>query len=141
MAYFTFQLINRHVNYLLRHMHPATRERSDSPTDDRLSATFAALANANRRAILERLAQGEATVKELAEPLQMSPPAVSRHIKVLERAGLVVQGRRAQFRPCTLDPAPLQAVADWAENNRAIWQASFDRLDSYVEQLKQPEKK
>lgn len=122
-------------------MHPATRERSDSPTDDRLSATFAALANANRRAILERLAQGEATVKELAEPLQMSPPAVSRHIKVLERAGLVVQGRRAQFRPCTLDPAPLQAVADWAENNRAIWQASFDRLDSYVEQLKQPEKK
>src|SRR6266516_7926167 len=92
--------------------------------EDRLSETFAALANSTRRAILARLAQGEATVNELAEPFEMTLPAISKHIKVLERAGLVVQGQRAQFRPCALDAAPLEAVSKWAEQYRPAWPGS-----------------
>src|SRR6516225_11896460 len=89
--------------------------------DDRLSETFAALANSTRRAILARLAEGEATVNELAEPFDMTLPAVSKHIKVLQRAGLVVQGQRAQFRPCALDTARLEEISAWAEQYRPVW--------------------
>lgn len=106
--------------------------RSD---DDRLSTTFAALANGTRRAILARLAKGEATVNELAEPFNMSLPAISQHIKVLERAGLIVRGQKAQYRPCTLDTAPLQEISTWTEQYRHIWEASFDRMDDYINQL------
>jgi DNA-binding transcriptional ArsR family regulator len=105
--------------------------------DDRLSDTFAALANSTRRAILERLAHGEANVNELAAPFEMSLPAISKHIKVLERAGLVVRGHRAQDRPCRLDAAPLEEIAGWAEHYRPIWEARFDQLDDYVHQLQQ----
>ncbi|MEE8601048.1 ArsR/SmtB family transcription factor [Euzebya tangerina] len=103
--------------------------------DDHLSETFAALANPTRRAILARLAHGEASVSELAEPFDMSLPAVSRHIRVLQDAGLVVQGQRAQFRPCVLDPAPLEAVSDWAEQYRPIWEDRLDRLAAYLDRL------
>lgn len=103
--------------------------------DDRLSETFAALANTTRRAILARLADGEANVNELAEPFDLTLPAISKHIKVLERAGLVVRGQRAQYRPCTLDPAPLEVVSSWAEQYRPIWEARFDRMDDYLRQL------
>jgi DNA-binding transcriptional ArsR family regulator len=103
--------------------------------DDRLSETFAALANSTRRAILARLAQGEATVNELAEPFEMTLPAVSKHIKVLEQAGLVVQGKRAQFRPCALDATRLEEISTWAEQYRPVWEARFDRIDDYVTQL------
>jgi len=103
--------------------------------EDLLSETFAALANPTRRRILARLAEGEASVNELAEPFEMSLPAVSRHIKVLERAGLVVQGQRAQFRPCTLDASPLEAVSDWAEHYRPIWEERLDRMDTYLQEL------
>jgi DNA-binding transcriptional ArsR family regulator len=111
--------------------------RSD---EDRLSQTFAALANPTRRAILARLAEGEATVNELAEPFltephNMSLPAISKHIKVLERAGLITQGQKAQYRPCSIDVRPLQAVSDWTEQYRHIWDASFDRMDDYINQL------
>ena len=105
--------------------------------EDRLSETFAALANSTRRAILARLAEGEATVNELAEPFDMTLPAISKHIKVLERAGLVMRGQRAQYRPCALDAASLEAVSTWAEQYRALWEASFDRMDGYVTQLRQ----
>lgn len=108
--------------------------------DDRLSETFAALANPTRRAILARLAQGEATVNELAEPFDMSLPAISKHIKVLEHAGLIVQGQRAQYRPCTLDPKPLKEVARWTEQYRHIWEARFERMDDYINQIIQQEK-
>ena len=104
--------------------------------DDRLSETFAALANSTRRAILARLAEGGATVNELAEPFEMKLPAISKHIKVLERAGLVVRGQRAQYRPCALDPAPLEEVSTWAERYRPIWEARFDRMDDYLKQLR-----
>ncbi len=104
--------------------------------DDRLSETFAALANSTRRAILARLAEGEATVNELAAPFEMSLPAISKHIKVLQRAGLVVQGQRAQFRPCALDPAPLEEVASWADQYRPVWEARFDRLDEHLSQVR-----
>lgn len=104
--------------------------------DDRLTETFSALAHPTRRAILSRLAEGEASVGELAEPFEMSMPAISRHIRVLEKAGLVHQGRRAQYRPCTLDTAPLEEALDWAEQVRGVWEASFDRLDDYVRELK-----
>ncbi len=100
-----------------------------------LSETFAALANPTRRQILARLAEGEASVNELAEPFDMSLPAVSRHIKVLERAGLVVQGQRAQFRPCQLDASPLEAVSEWAEHYRPIWESRLDQMDSYLQEL------
>jgi DNA-binding transcriptional ArsR family regulator len=104
--------------------------------EDRLSETFAALANSTRRAILVRLAAGHATVNELAEPFAMTLPAISKHIKVLERAGLVVRGQRAQYRPCALDAAPLKEISTWAEQYRPVWEARFDRLDDYVRQLR-----
>ncbi|MGH9287759.1 MAG: ArsR/SmtB family transcription factor [Acidimicrobiales bacterium] len=103
--------------------------------DDRLTETFAALANPTRRAILARLAEGEASVNELAAPFDLTLPAISKHIKVLERAGLVVQGQRAQFRPCTLDATPLQAVASWTDQYRPVWEARFDRMDDYLNRL------
>ena len=104
--------------------------------EDRLSETFAALANETRRAILAQLAQGEANVNDLAEPFDMQLPAISKHIKVLERAGLVERGRRAQYRPCTLDATPLEAISTWTEQYRPIWEARFDRMDDYVRQLR-----
>ncbi len=100
--------------------------------EHRLSETFAALANSTRRAILVRLAEGEANVNELAEPFQLTLPAISKHIKVLERAGLVVRGHRAQFRPCTLDPGRLKEVSTWAEQYRPVWEARLDRMNDYV---------
>ena len=103
--------------------------------EDRLSETFAALANSTRRAILARLANGAATVNELAEPFEMTLPAISKHIKVLERAGLVVRGQQAQFRPCALDAAPLEEISTWAEQYRHVWESRFDQLDDYVQQL------
>ena|SRR5437588_13079704 len=103
--------------------------------EDRLTDTFAALANSTRRAILARLADGAATVNELAEPFALTLPAISKHIKVLERAGLVVRGQRAQYRPCALDAAPLAEVSTWAEQYRAVWEASFNRMDDYLAQL------
>jgi DNA-binding transcriptional ArsR family regulator len=105
--------------------------------ENRLDETFAALANSTRRAILTRLAQGEANVNELAEPFQLTLPAISKHIKVLERAGLVVRGHRAQYRPCALDPTPLQQVSAWAEQYRPVWEDRLDRLEGYVGQLRQ----
>jgi DNA-binding transcriptional ArsR family regulator len=104
-------------------------------TSDQLSTTFAALADPTRRAILARLAQGEATVNELAEPFALSLPAVSKHLKVLQQAGLVSQGRRAQWRPCRLETAPLQDVARWMEDYRRFWDESYDRLDEYLHDL------
>ena len=106
-------------------------------TEDRLDVTFAALANSTRRAILARLAEGEANVNELAEPFHLSLPAISKHLKVLERAGLIVRGQRAQFRPCSIDPAPLEEVSTWAEQYRPVWEARFDRMDTYLQQLQQ----
>ena len=105
------------------------------PVIDPLSATFAALADPTRRAILSRLASGEATVTQLAEPFQMSLPAISKHLKVLERAGLVAQGREAQWRPRRLEPAPLKDVSDWVESYREMWEARLNRLDSYLQGL------
>ena len=110
-------------------------------TDDQLSSTFAALADPTRRAILSRLAAGEAAVTELAEPFDMSLPAVSKHLKVLERAGLIARSRDAQWRPCHLEPAPLKEVADWIGHYRKFWEASFDRLDEYLRELKKKEQK
>ena len=103
--------------------------------DDRLSETFAALANATRRAILARLAEGAATVNELAEPFDLTLPAISKHIKVLERAGLVMRGQQAQYRPCAIDPAPIEEIATWAERYRPVWERRFDRMDDYLAQL------
>jgi DNA-binding transcriptional ArsR family regulator len=102
---------------------------------DHLSTTFAALADPTRRAILARLAEGEATVNELAEPFALSLPTVSKHLKVLQRAGLVSQGRKAQWRPCRLEAAPLHEVADWMEEYRRFWDESLDRLDDYLHDL------
>ncbi|WP_031467599.1 ArsR/SmtB family transcription factor [Sciscionella sediminilitoris] len=102
---------------------------------DQLSSTFAALADPTRRAILARLAEGEATVNELAEPFEMSLPAISKHLKVLERAGLISRGRNAQWRPCQLEAAPLAEAADWVEKYRRFWDASFDRLDTHLRSL------
>jgi len=110
-------------------------------TVDHLSHTFAALADPTRRAILARLASGEASVTELAEPFDISMPAVSKHLKVLERAGLIARGREAQWRPCRLEAAPLKDVADWVEHYRATWEQRFDRLDAYLLALQQKEKK
>src|SRR5215510_14583917 len=103
--------------------------------EDRLDDTFAALASTTRRSILARLAEGAATVNELAEPFDMTLPAISKHIKVLERAGLVVRGQRAQYRPCALDPAPLAAVSSWADECRDVWETSFERMDAYLQKL------
>jgi len=104
---------------------------------DRLSVTFAALADPTRRAILARLALGEATVSELAAPFDMSLPNVSKHLKVLQRAGLVQQGRQAQWRPCRLKPEPLRGVADWVGEYRRHWEESFERLDTYLRDLQE----
>ncbi len=108
---------------------------------DRLSATFAALADPTRRAILARLTHGEISVTELAEPFDMSLPAVTKHLKVLERAGLITRGREAQWRPCQLKASPLKDVADWVEHYRSFWEQSLDRLDDYLQELQRKEKK
>jgi DNA-binding transcriptional ArsR family regulator len=107
---------------------------------DRLSATFAALADPTRRAILARLALGETSVTELAEPFEMSLPAVSKHLKVLEHAGLIVRGREAQWRPCRIESRALKEVDDWLERYRRFWEQSFDRLDRYLRELQTKEK-
>lgn len=103
--------------------------------DARLDETFAALANSTRRAILARLADGEASVNDLAAPFNMTLPAISKHIKVLEHAGLITRSRRAQFRPCTIDATPLAEVVSWAEQYRHIWDDRFDRMDDYIREL------
>ncbi len=103
--------------------------------EDRLDETFAALANSTRRAILARLSEGEASVNELAEPFALTLPGVSKHLKVLERAGFIVRSKRAQYRPCALDPAAMAAVAEWVDQYRPIWQARFERLDSHLQAL------
>ena len=108
-------------------------------TPDPLSTTFAALADPTRRAILARLADGEATVTELAAPFDLSLPAISKHLKVLQRAGLIAQGRQAQWRPCRLKPERLRDVADWIGQYRRYWEASFDRLDDYLRELQKTE--
>jgi len=108
---------------------------------DRLSETFAALADPTRRAILARLASGEASVTELAQPFDMSMPAISKHLKVLERARLIARGRDAQYRPCRLDAAPLKDAAEWIGEYRRFWEESFEKLDEYLEELKSKEKK
>src|SRR5262245_44105436 len=105
--------------------------------DDPLSLLFAALADPTRRAILARLAQGEATVKELAEPFEMTLPAVSKHLKVLQHAGLIEQGRQAQWRPCRLVAEPLSQVDAWVEQYRQHWEASFSRMDDYLRELQE----
>jgi len=106
---------------------------------DTLSLTLAALADPTRRAILKRLSQGEATVLELAQPFSISLPAISRHLKVLERARLIVRGRRAQYRPCRLQAEPLREVADWVEAYRLFWEHNFDNLAGYIDSLNQEE--
>ena len=108
---------------------------------DQLSATLSALADPTRRAILAHLAQGEATVTELAEPFEISLPAISEHLKVLERAHLITRSRDAQWRPCQLNPEPLKDVANWLEHYRQFWEHSFDRLDQYLQGLQAEEKK
>jgi DNA-binding transcriptional ArsR family regulator len=108
---------------------------------DHLSTTFAALADPTRRAILARLASGECSVTELAQPFEMSMPAVSKHLRVLERAGLIARGREAQRRPCRLEAAPLKEVADWTERYREIWEQRFDRLETYLQELTAKERK
>src|SRR5690349_10980772 len=107
---------------------------------DQLSSTFAALADPTRRAILASLASGEASVKELAEPFAITPPAVTKHLKVLEDAGLMSRSRQAQWRPCRLEADPLRDVADWIERYRKFWDESFDRLDSYLQELQSKKK-
>ena len=108
---------------------------------DQLSTTFAALADPTRRAILARLALGECSVTELAEPFDMSMPAVSKHLRVLERAGLIARGREAQWRPCRIEAGPLKEVADWTERYRTLWEGRLDRLDKYLQQMKAKEEK
>lgn len=108
--------------------------------EDRLSETFAALASSTRRAILARLAEGAATVNELAAPFEMTLPAISKHIKVLQEVGLVVRGRRAQYRPCALDPTQLEEVSTWAEQYRPVWEARLDRMEDYLTTLRRPTK-
>ena len=108
---------------------------------DQLTATFAALADPTRRAILARLASGECSVTALAEPFDMSLPAVSKHLRVLERAGLIARGRDAQWRPCRLQPAPLKDVSDWIERCRDLWAQRFDRLENYLQEMKAKEQK
>jgi DNA-binding transcriptional ArsR family regulator len=111
------------------------------PKTDPLDATFAALAHRTRRAILARLASGEATVMELARPFAMSQPAISKHLKVLEKAGLISRGRDAQRRPCRIEGKPLADASGWLENYRRIWEGNFERLDALLEELKGREKK
>src|SRR5436190_23956168 len=109
--------------------------------NNELDNTFAALADPTRRAILARLAKGEATVNELAEPFHLKLPTISKHLKVLQRAGLITQGRKAQWRPCRLEMAPLKEVADWVDRYRRIWDERFGRLESYLNELQEKEKK
>ena len=109
-------------------------------TSDQLSSTFAALADPTRRAILARLASGETSVMELAEPFDIRLPAVSRHLKVLERAGLIERGREAQWRPCRLQANPLKHISDWVEYYRRHWEESFDKLDRYLKELQRKNK-
>ena len=111
------------------------------PSGYSLDTTFAALADPTRRAILARLATGEATVNELAEPFDMSQPAISKHLKVLERAGLITRGREAQRRPRKLEPGPLTEATDWIERYRKIWQANYQRLDALLREMKSTQKK
>lgn len=125
-SYFTNQLFNYWVQYGM---------------EDALSATFGALADPTRRAILARLALGEASVSELAQPFDMSMPAISKHLKVLEHAGLISRSREAQWRPCKLEPLALKSVDDWLEEYRRIWNERFDRLGDYLEELQSKEKK
>ncbi|HEV8711992.1 MAG TPA: metalloregulator ArsR/SmtB family transcription factor [Candidatus Binatia bacterium] len=108
---------------------------------DALSTTLAALADPTRRAILARLAEGEATVKELSAPFEMSGPAISKHLRVLERAGLIARGREAQWRPCRLEAAPLKELVEWAETYRRFWDESYKQLDGYLQHLKKKERK
>lgn len=110
-------------------------------TDHQLDATFAALADPTRRAILARLTSGEASVTELAKPFKMSLPGFSKHLKVLQRAGLVARGRRAQWRPCRLEAGPLKDVADWVGRYRRFWTESFDRLDDYLREVQRKEQR
>jgi len=124
--YLTDKLINRRVNHL---------------AVDPLSSTFAALADPTRRAILARLALGETSVSELAKPFDISAPAISKHLKVLERAGLITRGREAQWRPCRIEPGALRGVDDWLERYRRLWEERLDRLDAYLQQLQAKEKK
>lgn len=124
-------VFNHQVNY------QAIREMSP----DHLSTTFAALADPTRRAILARLASGDKSVNELAEPFEMSLPAVSKHLKVLESAGLIARGREAQWRPCRLDAGPLKDVSNWVKRYRRFWEQSFDRLDEYLREIQSKEKK
>ena len=114
---------------------------STATASDPISNTFAALADPTRRAILSRLASGEVSVTELAEPFEMTLPAVSKHLKVLERAGLIARSREAQWRPCRLQAGPLKDADEWIERYRRHWEESFDRLDSYLQELQQKEKK
>jgi DNA-binding transcriptional ArsR family regulator len=109
--------------------------------DDQITSTFGALADPTRRAILSRLASGETSVTELAAPFEMSMPAVSRHLKVLERAGLISRGREAQWRPCKLNPKPLKEAAEWLEEYRQFWEQSFDRLEEYLKTMQAKEKR
>ena len=109
-------------------------------TADLLSTTFAALADPTRRAILARLSRGTTSVTELAEPFKMTLPVISKHLKVLERAGLIARGREAQWRPCRLKAAPLKSAVDWLEEYRRFWEQSFDRLDDYLRELQKKEK-
>lgn len=122
--YLTYTLYNEKVKYM----------------SDHLSVTFSALADPTRRAILARLTTGEISVTELAEPFKMSMPAISRHLKVLERAGLIERGREAQWRPCRLKATPLKEVAGWVGNYRRFWEQSFDRLDQYLMEMQRKEK-
>jgi DNA-binding transcriptional ArsR family regulator len=108
---------------------------------DRLSLTFSALADPTRRAILSRLSRGETSVTELARPFDMTMPGISKHLKVLERAGLIARGREAQWRPCRLEAQPLKNVADWVGHYRRFWEESFDRLDEYLKEIQSKEKK
>lgn len=108
---------------------------------DNLSSTFAALADPTRRAILAKLSKGEASVNELAEPFKMTLPAISKHLKVLQKAGLITRGQNAQFRPCRLEAEPLKEASDWIDRYRQFWEESFDRLDEYLKELQETTKK
>src|SRR5690348_16029093 len=114
--------------------------KSNSPTSDKLSVTFAALADPTRRAILARLAKGEAPVTELAKPFDLSLPGISKHLKVLQRAGLITQGRNAQWRPCRLEPTRLKEASEWVGEYRRFWDESFQRLDDVLQELIEKEK-
>ena len=121
---------------------PARHPRQRAPeSSDSLTSTFSALADPTRRAILAQLMLGEASVSELAEPFEMSMPAISKHLKVLEQAGLIIRGRAAQWRPCRIHPARLKEVADWVETYRMAWEQRLDRLDDYLREVQAKEQK